>query len=68
MEVMELELIELQEAVNEVYVIGLDEVIGQIEEILMSINDIKDIAVLMFGFIVGYIVIRDFINNILKSI
>lgn len=59
---------ELQEVVNEVSVIGLDEVIGQIEEILMSINDIKDIAVLMFGFIVGYIVIRDFINNILKSI
>lgn len=67
MEVMD-NVMELQEVVNEVSVIGLDEVIGQIEEILMSINDIKDIAVLMFGFIVGYIVIRDFINNILKSI
>lgn len=59
---------ELQEVVNEVNVIGLDEVINKIEDILISMNDIKEIVVLIFGFIVGYIVVRDFMNNILKSV
>lgn len=68
MEVMELELIELQEAVNEVNVIGLDEVIGQIEDVILSMNDILELLILVFGFLVGYIVIRDFVNNIMKSV
>lgn len=68
LESMELEVLESQEVINQVEVIGLDEIISQIEEILISINDIRDVVILIFGFIVGYIIIRDFINNILKSI
>ena len=68
MEVMELELIELQESVNEVNVIGLDEVISQIEDVILSMNDVVELLILIFGFIVGYIVVRDFINNIMKSV
>lgn len=75
MEVMELEVLESMElevleseVINQVEVIGLDEIISQIEEILISINDIRDVVILIFGFVIGYIVIRDFINNIMKSV
>lgn len=50
----------------EVDVMELGEVINKIEDILVSMNDIKEIAVLITGFFVGYIVVRDFINNMLK--
>lgn len=67
LESMELEVLE-SEVINQVEVIGLDEIISQIEEILISINDIRDVVILIFGFVIGYIVIRDFINNIMKSV
>lgn len=38
------------------------------EDIIITMIDIREIIVLKFGFIVGYIIIRDFINNILKSV
>ena len=69
---MELEVLESQvlesEVINQVEVIGLDEVISQIEEILITINDIRDVVILIFGFLVGYIVIRDFLSDVIKSI
>jgi len=70
---MELEVLESQEVINQevinqVEVIGLDGIISQIEEILISINDIRDVVIIIFGFIVGYIIVRDFLSNILKSI
>lgn len=67
LESMELEVLE-SEVINQVEVIGLDEIISQIEEILISINDIRDVVILIFGFVIGYIVIKDFINNIMKSV
>ena len=43
-------------------------IINQLENMIITINDIREIIVIMFGFIVGYITIRDFLNNIIKSI
>lgn len=68
LEVLESQVLESQEVINQVEVIGLDEVISQIEEILITINDITDVVILIFGFVIGYIVIRDFLSDVIKSI
>lgn len=69
LESMELEVLELQDVINNVDEIELiEEIIIKIEEIMIAMNDITDVVILIFGFLVGYIVVRDFINNIFKSV
>lgn len=44
------------------------ELINQIDNLISSIEDFKAVYVLIFAFIIGYMIIRDFINNIFNSI
>jgi len=45
-----------------------EEIINQMENIIIIMNDIKELVVLIFGFLVGYIIVKDFIRDILKSV
>ncbi len=61
--------LQLQDVINNVDEIELlEEIIIKIEETMIAINDITDVVILIFAFLVGYIIVRDFINNIMKSV
>lgn len=40
------------------------EIIDMLESINNNIVDFKNVIVLLFGFIVGYMILRDFLSNI----
>ena len=42
------------------------EIINILDSINNNIEDFKSVIVIVFGFIVGYLVMKDFMNNIFK--
>ena len=42
------------------------EIMDMLENISNQIEDFKSIIVILFGFVIGYIVLKDFINNIFR--
>lgn len=42
------------------------EIINMLDNLSNQIEDFKSLIILIFGFLVGYLVLRDFINNIFR--
>lgn len=52
--------------INEIVSLEINqiEIIDMLESINNNIVDFKNVIVLLFGFIVGYMILRDFLSNI----
>lgn len=42
------------------------EIMNMLENINNQIEDFKSVMVIVIGFIIGYLILRDFLNNIFK--
>lgn len=42
------------------------EIINMLDNISNQIEDFKRVIVIVFGFVIGYLILRDFLDNIFK--